>query len=195
MRTQGCYAQSFKLLIRRMEKLETLRSSTKPHLKSACDQFSSTVMCISCRQAFKLLVGREQRVVDKLDIVPSLPPLEGFAPVDYGRWIPANNTLLVQVMGRMEGSIAAWHCHAIVSENAMFLSPKGCGFCPLAKQQSHFLATRSVEAGGALLRCPASTAPCIARRAFATGNLGAQIQGNVCGARTSAGGHRLAKDG
>jgi hypothetical protein len=48
-------------------------------------------------QLYKLLVGRQQRAVHTLDIVPALPPLNGYASVDYGRWIPRNNTVLLQV--------------------------------------------------------------------------------------------------
>lgn len=35
-------------------------------------------------QLYKLLVGRQNRVVHSLDIVPALPPLVNYAPVDYG---------------------------------------------------------------------------------------------------------------
>jgi len=35
-------------------------------------------------QLYKLLVGRQNRVVHSLDIVPALPPLDNYAPVDYG---------------------------------------------------------------------------------------------------------------
>lgn len=49
-------------------------------------------------QLFKLLVGRQQRAVHTLDVVPALPPLDNYAPVDYGRWIPRNETVVVQVL-------------------------------------------------------------------------------------------------
>jgi hypothetical protein len=48
-------------------------------------------------QLFKLLVGRHQRAVHTLDVVPALPPLDDYRPVDYGRWIPRNQTVVVQV--------------------------------------------------------------------------------------------------
>lgn len=50
-----------------------------------------------CPQLFKLLVGRSQRAVHTLDVVPALPPLDDYRPVDYGRWIPRNQTVVVQV--------------------------------------------------------------------------------------------------
>jgi len=37
-------------------------------------------------QAFKLLVGRSQRQVNTLDLIPALPPLSDFAPTPWGRW-------------------------------------------------------------------------------------------------------------
>jgi hypothetical protein len=48
-------------------------------------------------QLFKLLVGRHQQAVHTLDVVPALPPLDDYRPVDYGRWIPRNQTVVVQV--------------------------------------------------------------------------------------------------
>lgn len=48
-------------------------------------------------QLFKLLVGRQQRTVHALDVVPALPPLDNYASVDYGRWIPENNTVVLEV--------------------------------------------------------------------------------------------------
>lgn len=47
-------------------------------------------------ELFKLLVGRSQRAVHTLDVVPALPPLDDYRPVDYGRWIPRNQTVVVQ---------------------------------------------------------------------------------------------------
>ena len=49
-------------------------------------------------QALKLYVGREQRVINKLDVVPALPStVPVYVHADYGRWINATNTVVVQV--------------------------------------------------------------------------------------------------
>ena len=53
--------------------------------------------CCAWLQLYKLLVGRQQRVVHTLDVVPALPPLDGYASVDYGRWIPRNETVVLEV--------------------------------------------------------------------------------------------------
>lgn len=41
----------------------------------------------SCVQAFKLAVGREYRLVDRLDVVPALPPFTGYIQLDFPLWI------------------------------------------------------------------------------------------------------------
>lgn len=38
-------------------------------------------------QAFRAVVGRSYRVVDRWDIVPSLPPFEDYAPLPFPLWI------------------------------------------------------------------------------------------------------------
>ena len=40
-----------------------------------------------CVQAFKLAVGREYRLVDRLDVVPALPPFTGYIQLDFPLWI------------------------------------------------------------------------------------------------------------
>lgn len=32
-------------------------------------------------------------MINKLDIVPALPPLDDFSPTPYGRWMPYNQSL------------------------------------------------------------------------------------------------------
>lgn len=54
----------------------------------------------------KFLVGHTNRMVDRLDIVPALPPLDDYAPTPYGRWFPYNQsttnaTIMVQVRRRI----------------------------------------------------------------------------------------------
>ncbi len=53
-------------------------------------------------QVFELVVGRSQRLVNALDIVPALPPLNDFTPTPWGRWTPTNTTtnatFLVEVL-------------------------------------------------------------------------------------------------
>ena len=52
-----------------------------------------TLQCLSrwgagtCVQAFKSAVGRSYRVIDRLDVVPSLPPFQGYVQLDYPMWI------------------------------------------------------------------------------------------------------------
>jgi hypothetical protein len=38
-------------------------------------------------QVFKLSVGRSYRMVDRLDVVPALPPFSGYVQVNYPMWI------------------------------------------------------------------------------------------------------------
>ena len=38
-------------------------------------------------QAFKLAVGREYRLIDRLDVVPALPPFTGYIQLDFPLWI------------------------------------------------------------------------------------------------------------
>lgn len=38
-------------------------------------------------QAFKLAVGRSYRLVDRLDVVPALPPFDGYVHLDFSQWI------------------------------------------------------------------------------------------------------------
>jgi hypothetical protein len=38
-------------------------------------------------QAFKLAVGREYRLIDRLDVVPALPPFNGYYQLDFPLWI------------------------------------------------------------------------------------------------------------
>lgn len=38
-------------------------------------------------QAFKLAVGREYRLIDRLDVVPALPPFNGYFQLDFPLWI------------------------------------------------------------------------------------------------------------
>lgn len=46
-------------------------------------------------------MGRTDRMVNKLDVVTDLPPLDDYAPTPYGRWVPYNqsatNATMVQV--------------------------------------------------------------------------------------------------
>lgn len=47
-------------------------------------------------QAFRAVVGRQLRFIHALDVVPSLPPLDTFSAVDYGIWIPVNETIVLE---------------------------------------------------------------------------------------------------
>jgi hypothetical protein len=38
-------------------------------------------------QAFRLVVGRAQRIVEGTDAMPQFPPLSDFTPTPWGRWI------------------------------------------------------------------------------------------------------------
>jgi len=44
-------------------------------------------MC--ARQAFRTVVGRSYRMVDRWDVVPSLPPFEDYVPLPFPLWIQA----------------------------------------------------------------------------------------------------------
>ena len=44
---------------------------------------------LAVQQAFKQAVGRSYRVVDRLDVVPALPPFDGYVHLDYSMWIQA----------------------------------------------------------------------------------------------------------
>jgi hypothetical protein len=45
-------------------------------------------MCAGTRvQAFKRAVGRSYRVIDRLDVVPALPPFQGYVQLEFPLWI------------------------------------------------------------------------------------------------------------
>ena len=46
-------------------------------------------------QAFKLAVGREYRLIDRLDVVPALPPFSGYVQLDFPLWIQVRISLLI----------------------------------------------------------------------------------------------------
>ena len=48
---------------------------------------TSSISFLGCVQAFKLAVGREYRLVDRLDVVPALPPFTGYIQPDFPLWI------------------------------------------------------------------------------------------------------------
>ena len=41
-------------------------------------------------------MGRQLRFIHALDIVPALPPLPTYSAVDYGIWIPENQTVVLE---------------------------------------------------------------------------------------------------
>ncbi len=45
------------------------------------------------RQAFRTVVGRSYRMVDRWDVVPSLPPFEDYIPLPFPLWIQARAQL------------------------------------------------------------------------------------------------------
>ena len=58
--------------------------------------FSSTLLtACSGAQAFKLAVGREYRLIDRLDVVPALPPFSGYVQLDFPLWIQVRISLLI----------------------------------------------------------------------------------------------------
>ena len=66
------------------------------------------------QQAFKQAVGRSYRVVDRLDVVPALPPFDGYVHLDYSMWIqvcmPALLTIFAVILCRALPQVggAAW---------------------------------------------------------------------------------------
>ena len=46
-------------------------------------------------QAFKLAVGRSYRLVDRMDVVPALPPFDGYVHLDYSQWIQVSPCMLM----------------------------------------------------------------------------------------------------
>ena len=53
------------------------------------------------RQAFQAVVGRSYRVVDRWDIVPSLPPFEDYFPLPLPLWIQVRAMLASCMKGEV----------------------------------------------------------------------------------------------
>ena len=67
-------------------------------------------------QAFRAVVGRSYRVVDRWDIVPSLPPFEDYAPLPFPLWIQVGHACLHPcsrtVSWARACSLGAWYSSA-----------------------------------------------------------------------------------
>ena len=73
-----------------------------------CAQLGS-IEYLGCAQAFKLAVGREYRLIDRLDVVPALPPFTGYIQLDFPLWI--------QVWLLYPCTVVALSCQASSSDN------------------------------------------------------------------------------
>ncbi|EIE24481.1 alpha/beta-hydrolase [Coccomyxa subellipsoidea C-169] len=62
--------------------------------------------------AFKLAVGREYRLVDRLDVVPALPPFDGYVHLDYSQWILDNGTIVAETRPHYNTRDLNWDDHA-----------------------------------------------------------------------------------
>lgn len=64
-------------------------------------------------QAVASVVGRVWRVVNKWDIVPTLPPLIGYAQADYGGWLPSGSSMMLEARPKPPSAKALnWDDHA-----------------------------------------------------------------------------------
>ena len=59
-------------------------------------------------QAFKLAVGREYRLIDRLDVVPALPPFNGYYQLDFPLWIQVG---LSNQNGQLKRVWGSARCH------------------------------------------------------------------------------------
>ncbi|BDA42896.1 probable lipase at C-terminar half [Coccomyxa sp. Obi] len=62
--------------------------------------------------AFKLAVGRSYRLVDRLDVVPALPPFSGYVQLDYSQWIQDNGTIIAESRPHYDTRDLNWDDHA-----------------------------------------------------------------------------------
>ncbi|KAK9819269.1 hypothetical protein WJX81_002184 [Elliptochloris bilobata] len=61
--------------------------------------------------AFRAVVGRSYRVVNRRDIVPSLPPFEDYAHLPFPLWIQDNGTLVADDRPRRQVQDNTWNDH------------------------------------------------------------------------------------
>lgn len=63
--------------------------------------------------AVQSVVGRVYRIVDKWDIVPTLPPLLGYAQADYGGWLQTSTSLVLEPRPKAPNAkMYNWEDHA-----------------------------------------------------------------------------------
>ncbi|CAL8467464.1 g7002 [Coccomyxa elongata] len=62
--------------------------------------------------AFKLAVGRSYRLVDRMDVVPALPPFDGYVHLDYSQWIQDNGTIIAETRPHYDTRDLNWDDHA-----------------------------------------------------------------------------------
>ena len=87
----ACQTLETRVLPARNKNESTRRFSQACSRKAASNCLAETVVSPSIHvfwlQAFKIAVGRSYRLVDRLDVVPALPPFNGYVHIDYSQWI------------------------------------------------------------------------------------------------------------